>query len=433
MRGRLLAVVTALLLPAALLLAWPADPAGATGCGQSGAQPGDFSNDKVPWQQQWLDPERVWPFATGTGQTVAVLDTGVDASAQPQLSGRVLAGKDLVGGGTDLNTDCTSHGTAVASLVAAKKWSTTGFHGLAPGASILPVRVGDADPTSKPNDPQMPTAAALASAITWAAGHGATVIDVSFALPEDDPALKAAVQRALADDIVVVAAVGDQHDDNYVVDPVTNYPAGYPGVVGVGAVDQTFARVGTSMVGDDVKLVAPGDEVLACTRETGYSQFSGTSVAAGIVAGAAALVREAWPRMSQAEVVRQLESTADPAAGGVSGPEFGNGVVDPYRAVTERITGGSPHRVAGVPAPHVDPRARAAQHWWSWTTTTALMVAGVIAFLVVLFVVAAAVVPRGQRRGWRVTRARPAATTLDEEPVTTPSDELFAVPKPHGD
>lgn len=85
----------------------------------------------TPTEQRALAPDRVWPMTTGRGVTVAVLDTGVDA-AHPQLRDAVTAGWDLVAGGSGGTIDCSGHGTGVASLIAARAASGTGFAGLAP-------------------------------------------------------------------------------------------------------------------------------------------------------------------------------------------------------------------------------------------------------------------------------------------------------------
>ena len=285
-------LVAAVLLGTALALQPEAPANAADPCGNNAANPGRVVRD-IPWQQKWLAPERVWPLATGAGQTVAVIDSGVDGT-HPQLAGHVLAGFDVLRNAPDDNVDCISHGTAVASLIAARRSDEVGFHGLAPGAQILPVRVTDVDPASDPTGPKQPTAKALATAIAWAVAHDATVIDVSPALTVDDPQLRAAVEQARQAGIVVVAAVGDQHNPAYATDPPT-YPAAYPGVIGVGAVGIGFTRTGNSNVGPYVRVTAPGDATLAATRQSGYQDWTGTSIAAATVAGTAALVRQAWP------------------------------------------------------------------------------------------------------------------------------------------
>src|SRR4051794_1266704 len=127
--GRRVAALAVLVLLGAVV-ATPARAAPAA-C-QSPAEPGRVI-EQIPWPQRWLAPERVWPFSTGAGVRVAVVDSGSDAG-HPQLKGQVLKGFDMLGGGTEGTVDCISHGTAVASIIAARRQPGVGFAGLAPGA-----------------------------------------------------------------------------------------------------------------------------------------------------------------------------------------------------------------------------------------------------------------------------------------------------------
>lgn len=414
----------------ALAVIVPAAPARADGCGDDAAKPGQMVTD-IPWQQKMLDPDRIWPFATGAGQTVAVIDSGVDGTHAQLAGGHVQAGWDLVTNKADSNVDCISHGTAVAALIAAQRSDQVGFHGLAPGTSILPIRVGDTDPGEDPDGPKQPPASRIAAAVTWAAGHGATVIDVSASMTADDAGLHNAVQKALDANIVVVAAAGDQRNSQYAQDPPV-YPAAYPGVIGVGSIDESFNRGEKSQIGPYVSIMAPGDSVLSATRIAGYQQWTGTSLAAGIVAGTAAMVRQAHPDLSQQQVVQRILATADPAPGGQKGPAYGHGIVNPYRAVSEKVSGGSQAKIPGIARPTVNRAAVAREHWWHWTDTIAVIIAGGIGFLLILVLAAAFVLPRGRRVRWRPGRAPPPSTAPEVE-LDEVDDKIFAVPKPHGE
>jgi membrane-anchored mycosin MYCP len=438
MRGRrTLATLAACALATGLLAATGPTPAAADGaCGDSQSQPGQPISTE-PWQQRWLDPERVWPFATGAGQTVAVIDTGVDSQHAQWAPGQVLPGWDFKLNKADNGLDCLGHGTAVASLIGAQRDDTVGyhgipFHGVAPGAKIMPIRISDVDPSSDPTGNKQPGEDAIASGISWATQHGATVIEVSNALQSYLPggALETAVKKALSAGIVVVAAVGDYHDPTK--SPIdTNYPAALDGVLGVGSLDSSFVRSDKSDVGPEVDVVAPGDGVLAAAREFGYQQYTGTSIAAGIVAGCAALVREAWPQLTPEQVNQRLMATADPAPGGQHGVEYGRGIVDPYRAVTEQISTERPVPLKGVTKPKPDPNAIAAGRWWHWTSTVAMIAAGCAALVLILLVAFAVILPRGRRRRWQAGRAPRPVDPPEAEPEEN-TELLFAVPKPHG-
>jgi type VII secretion-associated serine protease mycosin len=353
----------------------------------------------IPWPQERYDPQRLSPLADGAGITVAVIDSGVDAR-HPQLTRAVLPGRDLLDEDpSDLPgaVDCVSHGTAVASIIAARPVAGVGFQGLAPAARILPIRVSELQVIGDGTSGRAVNAVEFAAAIRYAVGRGADVINLSVVLGRDDPAVRAAVAFALSEDVVVVAAVGNQHDRG---DP-TPYPAAYEGVLGVGAIGPDGLRVPSSQTGPYVDIVAPGGQVTAAARLRGHGVYEGTSVATPFVAATAALIRQYSPGESAAAVVRRILATADPAPGGRHSNGYGYGVLNPYRAVTERVTGGAPEQPRPLPAGHIDSArvaasARAAENRGRALLFAAAGVAG--AFTVLLL---AMVVPHGIRRRWR--------------------------------
>ena len=265
-------------------LAAPVDPARALAApGDRCAQPGDTGSD-IPWPHTMLALDSVWPFTRGGGTTVAVLSTGVDAD-QPRLRGHVLDGFDAMAGAGPADSDCTGTGTQVAGVIAAQApiGNGGGVTAVAPATRILPVRVIADDPVG--TAPAAP--AALARGITWSAEHDADVIVVATPVYRGTDDLRDAVAGALTRGTVVVAAVGDLDGDG----PATPYPAGYPGVLGVGAVGPDGLVWAKSRAGDFVDLVAPGVAVSTVQRGSGLVRVDGTAVAAGFVGGVAALVR----------------------------------------------------------------------------------------------------------------------------------------------
>lgn len=291
---------------------------------QSGCLPAPSASDTaVPWAQQALAPQRVWPLTDGTGVTVAVVDTGVDAGS-PQLAGKVLPGLDVINpNGGQGNTDCFGHGTFVAGIVAAAPGADTGFAGTAPGVKILPVRVA--------NNSSDVTADSIANGIRAAVDAGASVINVSASTTVLDTNLGSAVDYAEAHDVVVVASAANSAKDG---DPVT-YPASYRSVLAIGAVDSNGARADFSQTGPYLGLVAPGVNVVSIgPRGPGQWQGSGTSYAAPFVTAAAALVRAYHPRLSAAQVRHRLEVTADHPATALPDTQLGWGTVNPMAAVS---------------------------------------------------------------------------------------------------
>lgn len=349
----------------------------------------------LPWAQRRYAPERLAPLATGAGITVAVVDSGVD-DKHPQLAGQVLSGSDFLDPGADGRRDCAGHGTAVASLIAARPRKGLGLRGLAPEARILPVRVSEQQVADGKGTGRAVSAANFAQAIRWAVTHGADVLNLSVVLYEDHPAVREAITYALDRDVVVVAAVGNLHD---IGDP-RPYPAAYDGVLGVGAIGPDGQRANFSQVGEYVDLVAPGGDVLAAAPRRGHVSQSGTSYAAPFVAATAALIRQYRPDLTAGEVVARLIATADPAPGGRSA-EYGAGVLNPYRAVTD--TPSVPHQPAVIPladdAP--DPALVAQRERRAQAHRQALWIAGFVSGGVALASLLALVLPRGRRRRWR--------------------------------
>ncbi|WP_191300227.1 type VII secretion-associated serine protease mycosin [Lentzea cavernae] len=375
---------------------------------------------QMPWAQQLLDVKQAWSHSTGAGITVAVIDSGVNAD-HPQLRGKVLPGRDLVLPGNGRGDfGCVSHGTAVASIIAAAPAPGVGFRGLAPDARVLPVRITERE-FSDSGDPIPINPDAVANGIRFAADEGSKVINLSLSGYGDYPAVRAAIGYAQGKDVLVVAAVGNRAK----LGMVASYPASYDGVLGVGSIDVEGARSSDSQIGTYVDLVAPGENVVAAAGPSGHDHWQGTSFAAPVVAGVAALVRSARPELSAAQVATRILATAAPARGGRGSAEYGAGVVDPYRAVTEALTGDRPQALpAVVPAPP-DPAGVREAAWWDRAGGAAKAAAGLVLLGVVVAAVACWAVPRGRRRRWapgRVTPASPRATRAE-----TP-DEVFLFP-----
>ncbi len=392
MRGIRLVGAVALV---AACTAFPVSPAWAEpGCPPAASTGQQITG--VPWPQARYDPGRLAGIVDGGGVTVAVVDSGVD-DGYPQLAGAVLPGEDLLDRTGTGRRDCVGHGTAVASIIAGAPLGGI-LLGLAPGVRILPFRVSeqeivDGHPTGNPG-----TAAGVAKAVHDATDRGAQVINLSLVLSTDHPEVRAAVGYALAHDVVVVAAVGNGHRDG-AQDP-TPYPAGYPGVLGVGAVDSTGVRLPTSATGRYVDLVAPGAGVVAAARGHGLARYDGTSFAAPFVSATAALIRQYHPGVSAVEVADRILATTDPAPGGRHSDGYGYGILNPYRAVTEQP--GVARSAAASPPSAQAPAGQAAAPPDARAAALAITLGGLL--LAGLVGLSAIVLPRGAARRWRAGR-----------------------------
>lgn len=310
----------------------------------------------------------LWALSTGEGQKVAVIDTGV--STHPRLP-RLIGGGDYVSSG-DGREDCDAHGTFVAGIIAATPdpGADPPFAGIAPGAEVISIRQSSVK--YRPRDGRsagVGNVDTLAMAVRTAADMGATVINISsvactagegFA----DRALGAAVAYAVdTKDAVVIAAAGNvgpggqcphqnpppdpshPHEPDWETAETVVSPGWYDDyVLTVGSVGVDGSTSSFSLAGPWVDVAAPGDAVVslnpghtgvANTYRTGSgTAIAGTSYAAPVVSGIAALLRARYPDLSARQVMRRIEATAHRHPDGWN-PYVGNGIVDPAAALSD--------------------------------------------------------------------------------------------------
>jgi subtilisin family serine protease len=273
--------------------------------------------------QQWhldaLGAESAWSSATGGGQVVAVVDTGVDTT-HPDLRDRVVTGWSATG--VPATTDPVGHGTHVAGIVAARAGDGFGVAGFAPDAAIMPIQAADATGAIY--------ASAVASGVLWAVDNGADVINLSLAGTQASAVLDVAIAHAVAAGVPVVVAAGNEHEDG---NP-RMYPASHPDVIAVGALDAEGRRASFSSTGADLDLVAPGKAVLSTRPGAQHSFASGTSMAAPLVAAAVAALQEVQPDLSPAAVREVLEGSAVDLGRRGRDDEHGHGALDLRAALT---------------------------------------------------------------------------------------------------
>jgi membrane-anchored mycosin MYCP len=313
-------------------------------------------------QLDGLDLPRVWQLTRGSGQRVAIIDTGV--SPHPRLP-ETTAGGDYVSTGDGLQ-DCDGHGTAVAGIIAAAPDpdQPRGFSGVAPGVRLISIRQASTKfgAAADPSGAGFGDVDTMAKAVRTAADLGASVINISSVacVPVesrlDDRALGAALAYAVdVKNAVVVAAAGNTGGPGQCpaqrpetprdTTTVAVSPAWYDDyVLTVGSVNEHGARSTFTLPGPWVDVAAPGEAVVSLSLSGAGMMntlggkgdsvpLSGTSYAAPVVSGLAALVRSRFPTLKAREVMHRIEATAHHPPGGWD-PFVGNGVIDILAAVS---------------------------------------------------------------------------------------------------
>jgi subtilisin family serine protease len=260
-------------------------------------------------------------LALGRKVVIGVIDSYVDA-AHPDLRSRVARSFNAAGGP---DTSADFHGTAVAGIIAAHGL----VEGAAPEAKILAVR---AFRTSGANALPETTTHVLVTALDWAIASGAKILNMSL-VGAPDPTLKQLLDAANRKGIVVVAAAGNGGPE---APPA--YPAAYPGVIAVTAVDEADRRYEHANRGNYITVAAPGVDILAPVEQGGYAYVSGTSFAAAYVSGVAALLLERDPSMRAGAVADLLAGGADSLGkvglgGAGRNDDFGAGRVNAYASL----------------------------------------------------------------------------------------------------
>ncbi len=293
--------------------------------------------DPVRAQEYWLEEygiREAWQTTRGDGARIAIIDTGVGWA--PEFAG-VVGGTDVSGLGSPdgrmpVGAVDADHGSWVASLAASRGLpGGTGMIGVAPGAELLSVSVGLGQ------DAARPFATQVAEAVRWSVDAGADVINLSFTTNtlEWDTTWDDAFEYAFSHDVVVVVAAGNRGSGTDTV----GAPATIPGVLTVAGVDPLgAASVEASTQGITIGVAAPSEDLLGVSADGGLVLWNGTSGAAPIVAGVAALVRSAHPELDAANVIERIIRTARPPAGvSVPDPLYGYGLVDAAAAVTANV------------------------------------------------------------------------------------------------
>ncbi|MFI8994046.1 S8 family serine peptidase [Streptomyces sp. NPDC053542] len=268
-----------------------------------GAAPAAVAEDvqSKQWYLDAMQAQDMWKVSTGKGIKVAVVDTGVNPST-PSLRGQVLSGRDVAGVSGGAHDDYDGHGTTMAELIAGTG-KGGGLQGLAPDAKIFPVRTALSSLKNKPDEDT------IAPAIRAAADSDAQIINMSISGVGTTPQIEKAVEYAAGKGKLMFAGTGNDGEGK----SLSEYPAAYPEVIGVGSVDSTGTVSKFSTHGNTVSVAAPGSDVPKWCDKTlkSYCDGEGTSAATAIASASAALIWSKHRDWNANQVARVLVGTTD--------------------------------------------------------------------------------------------------------------------------
>ncbi|WP_432843822.1 S8 family serine peptidase [Dactylosporangium sp. CA-092794] len=369
----------------------PTTPASPPAPAQPGPPPAVTANCTPPpavagasdWAQRRLAADAVWSVSRGRDVLVAVVDSGVD-STTAALAGHVMVGGNITSGTERGDIDCLGSGTAMAGLIAASQTDGQPAGGVAPDATVLPLRIVTTGSSAKPSD--------IATAIEVAVSAGARVIALGGYVDPDDPAVADAIASALRHDVVVVvSAPADTGPATPAsaptgTGPSASGPAATDGLVRVAGVDEQGRPTAAYRPGG-ADIAAPGSDV-AVVAGSGARSVTGTQYAVALVAGTVALIRSAQPGLTAPQVAGKIRDTAAPAGPGqdAGAPRL----INPRAAVTDGLP------PVGRPKP-ANP---------VWT----LAVVGVVVLILVVAVLL-------------LIRLRRQAAARDDDPLAEPAGE----------
>jgi subtilisin family serine protease len=324
------------------------------------------------WSLQQINARKAWEKSTGKGVVIGLIDTGVDFEHEDLIdklwindkedinhNGRFdpwspdsiidgvsgdLNGIDEDGNGyaddvigfdhIDQNyvnfgdysnpdavpEDEGDHGTSVAGIMLASTNNEKGIAGTAPDALLLTSKALDATGNGEADD--------IANAIVYAVLNGADILNFSFGEVYDSPIMHDAIRFAYASGVTMVASSGN---NNWYGE---HYPSDYPEVISVGGSDESGSKFGLSNYGSYLDIIAPGFVIWTLEQNNQYSKQSGTSLAAPIVAGIAAMLLELNPNLKPEEIRGIIQATAQDVGDAGWDVKHGAGVADASRAVS---------------------------------------------------------------------------------------------------
>jgi len=277
------------------------------------------------WHLTKVGAPSAWDLSQGAGITIAILDSGVDAS-HPDLAANLVPGYNFVDNNTN-TADVCGHGTAVAGTAAASSNNATGVAGVSGQSRIMPVRIAYFDSGMNSCYAYYST---VASGITYAADHGARVANVSYGGVAGSAAVQSAAQYMKNKGGLVFVSAGNNGIDEGIAPTTTMIP--------VSATDGNDTRTSWSSYGSFVALSAPGAGIWTTSQGGTYQGWSGTSFSSPLAAGVAALMMGAQPALDGASIESLMYVTAVDLGAAGRDPYYGYGRVNAAAAVQAAAT-----------------------------------------------------------------------------------------------
>ncbi|NRT76933.1 S8 family peptidase [Clostridium beijerinckii] len=276
---------------------------------------------KYEWDISYTEADKAWPLIKQKREiNVAVLDTGVDYT-HPDLKNRVLKSKgyNFVDNNSDTMDD-NGHGTHVSGIIAANANDNIGIAGIdgTLDVKIIPIKVLDSNGEGDVND--------IVKGIKYAADNGADIVNLSFGANEKSKSIAEAISYAKSKGAFVVAAAGNDNEDSDNISPAGD------GAFTVAAMSYNYKKASFSDYGNCIKVSAPGVEILS-TVPGGYEAWDGTSMAAPVATGIAAMVKAEDPNLSPSQIEDVLDSTAKDIMSKGKDKQSGYGLIDAYNAI----------------------------------------------------------------------------------------------------
>lgn len=276
---------------------------------------------RYEWGISYTEADKAWSLVRQKREIkVAVLDTGVDYT-HPDLKNRVLrnSGYNFVDNNSDVMDD-NGHGTHVSGIIAASANNNVGISGITGtlDVKIIPIKVLDSNGNGETNN--------IVKGIKYAADNGADVINLSLGTNSKSKSIADAITYAKSKGVFVVAAAGNDGESSDNVSPASD------GAFTVAAMDYNYKKAYFSDYGNCIKVSAPGVQILS-TVPGGYEAWDGTSMAAPVAAGIAAMIKAEDPNLNPSQVESILDSSAKDIMSKGKDQQSGYGMIDAYNAI----------------------------------------------------------------------------------------------------